>query len=188
MRIYRLFAGVVVLIFILSSIYFLSGFYNISATSRHWGVTETLLKIVRDNSIERQAKDIVVPDYIEKNEVIVKGAGNYETMCSSCHLAPGIKSSELSAGLYPKPPNLTLGKPDDPSRLFWVIKNGIKLTAMPAWGESHNDEDIWAMVAFINKLPDLDEKAYRKMVKKSGGHHHSNNKQNNHHDHDKHAH
>ena len=76
-------------------------------------------------------------------------------MCASCHLAPGQAGSELRQGLYPLPPDLTAEKAEkaDPRRAFWVIKHGVKISAMPAWGATHDDTTIWSMVAFLQTLP-----------------------------------
>lgn len=65
----------------------------------------------------------------------------------------------MTLGLNPAPPDLTQGVPR-PAESFWVIKHGIKMTGMPAWGRSHKDDQIWSMVAFLRKLPDLSPQRY----------------------------
>ena len=75
-------------------------------------------------------------------------------------MAPGIDRTELSQGLYPEPPNLTRKK-IDPAQAFWVVKHGIKASAMPAWGHSMPDADIWNVAAFLQKLPDARPGAVR---------------------------
>jgi hypothetical protein len=86
-------------------------------------------------------------------------------------MRPGETESELSAGLYPKPPNLTVPDEDDddedamgPAQEFWIIKHGIKASAMPAWGLTHSDQRIWSIVAFLQKLPALSREQYDAMV------------------------
>ena len=54
--------------------------------------------------------------------------------------------------------------------MHWVIKHGIKATGMPAWGPTHDDETLWSVVAFLQKLPALDEKSYRDLVGKAAPH------------------
>ena len=104
--------------------------------------------------------------------MIKQGAGNYAAMCTGCHLAPGIESTEMSMTLYPAPPNLVkLGAPD-PARAFWVIKHGIKASGMGAWGKNINDQYIWNMVAFLQQLPKLTTEEYKTLVAESGGHSH----------------
>jgi hypothetical protein len=99
-------------------------------------------------------------------------------MCTECHLAPGRLDSEIRPGLYPQPPNLSQVR-IDPKDAFWVIKHGIKMSAMPAWGGSHDDATIWSMVAFLQKLPDLTPAQYQDIVARAppdedmdGGHSH----------------
>jgi mono/diheme cytochrome c family protein len=82
------------------------------------------------------------------------GAEHYDEMCVECHLAPGKEENELRAGLNPKPPKLAApGDHRTPEHDFWIIKHGIKMTAMPAWGVTHDDRSIWAMTTFVQKLP-----------------------------------
>jgi len=87
-------------------------------------------------------------------------------MCSMCHLAPGMEITELHMGLYPQPPVFYQAEDehDDIKDTFWVIKNGIKLTGMPAWGASHSDKEIWALVAFINRLNTVSAADYQKLT------------------------
>ena len=75
--------------------------------------------------------------------------------------------------MYPKPPALTASaKQWSPGELFWIIRNGIKMSGMPAWPD-HRDDDIWSIIAFLQKLPNMSEQDYGKLVKESmeaGGH------------------
>ena len=88
--------------------------------------------------------------------------------------APGVPKGDIAHGLYPPPPDL--GKAAllyTPAELFWVIKHGIKMTGMPAWSD-HSDEETWATVGFIEKLPGMSEQEYASLVMASiahGGHH-----------------
>jgi ketosteroid isomerase-like protein len=90
--------------------------------------------------------------------------------------------SEIRSGLYPQPPNLSEMRVE-PRDAFWVIKHGLKMSAMPAWGLTHDDDTIWSIVAFLQKLPDLTPAQYKDIVAKAppdedmdmgeeGGHHH----------------
>lgn len=157
-------------------IYFLSGHYNIGADDKHWALTEWMMSGVRDNAIKQASSAVEVPGNIKDPEYFVKGAGNYDAMCSGCHLAPGVNANELRAGLYPQPPDFTQFKFTDPARSFWVIKHGIKMSGMPAWGASHSDNEIWELVAFIHQLSGLDSKRYAVLVSAySGSHTHADN-------------
>lgn len=139
------------------------GMYNIAADEKHWQLTERFLNIVRERSVTARASRISDMPELENADLISNGAGQYAEMCVECHLAPGRRESALRQGLYPIPPDLT--KFDgEPRAAFWIIKHGIKMTGMPAWGPSHDDATIWSIVAFLRKLPSLDTAAYKRMT------------------------
>lgn len=76
-------------------------------------------------------------------------------MRPSCHLAPGVRPNELSKGLYPAPPQLAQSPCLDPRVSYTVIKHGLKMTGMPAWGGPHGDEQVWSLLAFVAKMPGM---------------------------------
>lgn len=147
------------------------GAYDIAADVPHWSLTKSIMEKVRTGSIARRAAGIEVPTLANK-ALVTSGAGNYDAMCAGCHLKPGVGSTEMSRGLYPAPPNLGEKPPDDPAAAFWVIKHGIKMTGMPAWGKSMEDKYVWGLVAFLNELPGMSAERYRELVEASGGHQH----------------
>src|SRR5206468_4091018 len=108
-------------------------------------------------------KSIEVP-VLDDPQLVTRGARHYADMCTDCHLAPGVKHSEMRDGLYPQPPNFTEHVHAKPAEMFWVIKHGIKMSAMPAWGKTHDDQTIWGMVAFLQKLPELTPDQYQILV------------------------
>lgn len=149
-----------------------SGVIDVGADQPHSAPVLALLETARDRSIAARAREVQVPN-LEDEALIRSGAGNYDSMCVGCHLAPGVGDTELSQNLYPAPPKLAEpGDPSDPAAAFWVIKHGIKSTGMPAWGKSMDDPYIWGMVAFLQRLPQLDAREYRELVAASDGHQH----------------
>ncbi|MBA3487728.1 MAG: c-type cytochrome [Lysobacter sp.] len=149
-----------------------SGIYNIGADDTHTKPVYSMLKMMRERSVTARARKLHPPPNLNDAARIRQGAGNYNAMCTGCHLAPGMGATELSQGLYPVPPNLSRVDVGDSSHHFWVIKHGIKASGMPAWGKSMSDEYIWNMVALLQQLPNLDEAQYLAMVAASGGHSH----------------
>jgi len=151
----------------------LSGVYDIGADAPHWRWVERLAAAARNASIAARAEDIIPPD-LSKPELIAKGAVHYSEMCAGCHGAPGIAESEIRKGLYPRPPELREAAHADASRQFWVIKHGIKMSAMPAWGATHDDDAIWGIVAFLRKLPALSAAQYQALAANQSNtpHHH----------------
>ncbi len=160
-----------------SAVFVWSGVYDIGADRPHWPLTAWVIATLRDRSIAHQATGITVPD-LDDPQRIRRGAEHYAEMCAACHLTPGMHETELRTGLYPQPPDLFKHGAHDAAEAFWVIKHGVKLTAMPAWGLSHDDAAIWDMVAFVRKLPTLDEATFEAMAgvpvnNGHGGHEHA---------------
>ena len=128
-----------------------SGAYNISAVSPHNGLTRWIIHTLKDNSIEKRDADIQVPN-LNDTTLIRIGFEHYNEMCVDCHGAQGIEQSEWAKGMYPDPPSFYRhANRMDPKETFWTIKNGIKMTGMPAFGPTHSDQKIWAMTAFIKE-------------------------------------
>ncbi len=145
------------------------GAYNVAADDPHWSVTQSVLETARERSVATRANDIEVPK-LDDPQLVAMGAEHYAEMCTGCHLAPGMSDSELRKGLYPRPPNLVEhGQHRRPEQTFWIIKHGLKMTGMPAWGMTHDDRSIWGMVAFLQKLSDLSPEEYRELVAQGSG-------------------
>ena len=151
-----------------ASIY--AGLYNIAADVPHTQPVYWLLETARDRSVGARARDIVVPNNLNDPNRISRGAGQYSEMCSGCHLAPGIKRTELSRGLYPRAPELRRKTNLTAAEQFWIIKHGVKFTGMPAWGITHDDELLWDVVSFVQRLPELTPEQYESFVKNAPKH------------------
>jgi|TARA_R110001606_G_scaffold69165_2_gene158044 mono/diheme cytochrome c family protein len=171
MKILKLLLLLVVLGIAAATTVIYSGIVNVAADEPHSDLVYWLLEETRETSIKKAAEYIEVPDLVDP-ELLLSGGVDYNFMCASCHLKPGQKESDMSVGLYPAPPNLTISAEsheghehgDDAQKArknFWVIKHGIKASGMPAWGKTHDDQRIWAMVAFLQRLPELTADQYQ---------------------------
>ncbi len=138
-----------------------AGVYNIGADAPHSKMVTMALKQVRERAIVHHARDIVAPADLNTPARLAAGAGLYNEMCSGCHLGPGLEKSEISQGLYPPAPELAKPSQRSAAQQFWIIKHGVKLSAMPAWGKTHDDQLIWDMVAFIRTLPKMSPEQYK---------------------------
>ena len=152
-----------------------AGMYDIAATEPHWGATTWLLEMARIRSIKAQAAGITVPPSLEEPAKLVIGVEHYAAHCAVCHGAPGVPKGDIGRGLYPEPPDLAKAALlYTPGELFWIVKHAIKMTGMPAWAD-HSDEELWATVALVEKLPGMTEQDYARLVMASmahgGGHH-----------------
>lgn len=153
-----------------------AGLIDVAADTPHSPAVHGLIEWARERSIARRSADIVPPVDLADAARVRRGAGNYDAMCVGCHLAPGVDDTEIRKGLYPPPPNLAKPMQDfagSDARRFWIIKHGIKASAMPAWGQGGmEDAAIWDLTAFLNVLPRLSAQEYRQQVAASEGHAH----------------
>lgn len=143
-----------------------SGAYNVAATNKHSSLVRWILHTTMEKSVERRAQNINPPANITLSDpkTIETGFMHYNEMCVICHGAPGIEPGEAHDGLNPTPPALAEhAKEMSAGELFWVVKNGIRMTGMPAWGPTHSDDKIWAMVAFLKALPGITPAQYKTM-------------------------
>ena len=141
-----------------------AGVYNIGADAPHSNAVYGLLRQLRERAIAHHSRHIVVPGDLNDPKRVEAGAGLYQEMCTGCHLGPGVEPSELSQGLYPPAPDLRKTIDRSAAQQFWIIKHGVKLSAMPAWGKTHNDELIWDMVSFIRQLPKMSPEQYKSTI------------------------
>ena len=151
-----------------------SGVVNMGADVQPGFIERTLAPLGRDRSVEKRASTEKDP-YAGNPTAIAAGFDHYRENCVMCHGAPGVAGAELSKGLNPPAPRLGNGEKGTPDgELFWVIKHGIRMTAMPAFGPTHTDEEIWKIVAFIRHLPDLTKAERDSLQAATGGeaHHH----------------
>lgn len=167
MKIFLALLIIFVLLIVVLAAFVWSGRYSVAATVPHRKVTDWFMGKVRDRSISVHSKGIATPSLINPKLVDI-GFREYHPMCRLCHGAPGYSRTEIAKGLYPAPPDLTsrdVLKRLSNTELYWVIKNGIKMTGMPAFGPTHSEDELWAIVAFVKRLPDLKPDEYSAMVK-----------------------
>lgn len=129
-----------------------SGLYDVAASVGHPPPIQWLLHLVMKRSVAAHAPQLTPPN-LEDPRLIQRGALHFATGCAPCHGAPGQLASPIAQQMTPVPPGLYGAWKDfDPSELFWIIQNGVKLTAMPAWPAHERSDEIWAMVAFVEQL------------------------------------
>ncbi len=145
-----------------------SGVYNIAANVPHWNITRWCLEQIRERSISAHSKGIIVPP-LKDLMLINTGFRHYHAMCRLCHKAPGYPRTEISQGLYPTPPDFTAKETKLPgdAEVFWIVRNGIKMTGMPAFGSTHSEMNLWGIVLFVKRLSNMKPEEYAAMAKVS---------------------
>lgn len=153
------------MVILASALYILSGSYNIAATEPHFEFVHRALATIRDRSIEVRAGKIEA--HRLEPATTTTGLRAYHGLCSICHSGPGLEASPIREGLYPKPPMLSSESVQRRSdvELFWIVKHGIKMSGMPAFGLTHQDMELWQIVGFIRQLPSIKAEEYRAMLK-----------------------
>ena len=145
-----------------------TGSYNIAASEDHTPFVRWIFDTTMRNSVQRQADGLDVPELTE--EMVASGAREYKAMCVHCHGGPGVDPDAFSRGMLPQPPRLHEAASEWNDReIFWLVKHGVKMTGMPAFGENHDDKTLWNIVAFVMKLPGMTEEEYRRF--ETAGHH-----------------
>jgi len=140
-----------------------TGTIDISASAQEGGIMRWILSTTRDRAISARAGRLPTPSLTDSN-MIMKGFEHYHEMCVDCHGAPGKKAEEYAEGLNPRAPNLIRSTRDmSPSEIFVVVKEGIKMTGMPAFHGSHTDSQLWSIVAFVIKMQTMSPAEYSAM-------------------------
>ena len=147
----------------------LTGSYDVAATRGHAPVVRWAVDTTMRNSVEGQAAELQPPAPITR-EMLVAGAHEYAEMCAHCHAAPGRERSGWAQGMRPQPPHLTRAAREwRPREIFWIVKHGIKMTGMPAFGPTHEDEALWNVAAFVSQLPGMTAEQYAALEAEGAG-------------------
>jgi mono/diheme cytochrome c family protein len=137
-----------------------TGAFNIAASEEHTSFVRWAFDTTFRNSVEARSADIVPPDGLTP-AMVADGASEYKAMCQHCHGGPGVKRDEWARGLLPHPPQLTQAAEQwRPREVFWLVKHGVKMTGMPAFGPTHHDRTLWNIVALVKELPAMTAEHY----------------------------
>lgn len=140
--------------------------YNVAASVPETPVELEALHAVMRHSVRERAGGEGRETW--SDDQLREGLKEYAVMCVICHSAPGKERTPISKGMRPQPPNLAdSARRWTTAQLFWIVKNGIRMTGMPAFGSSHTDDEIWNIVGFVSILPQLSADKFRAMENES---------------------
>lgn len=143
-----------------------SGAYDVSALHQHTRPVHWALDTGMRQAVRLRARNVSVPP-LDDPALAQRGFRHYRDSCLKCHGAPGVAPEPFARGLMPQPNNLAQSALEwTPAELYWVTKNGLKMTGMPAWEYRYPDEELWAIVAFVQQLPKLTVETYSGFEKK----------------------
>jgi cytochrome c553 len=141
-----------------------SGVYSIAASKGHFKIVEWALTFGMRSSVRTHAVGIEVPPLDDAN-LTTLGAAHFHSGCAYCHGAPGVPRSPIALAMLPPPPDLSTDmRPWRDRERFWIVKHGIKYTGMPGWASQQRDDEVWAVIAFLKKLPSMHAADYRDMA------------------------
>lgn len=144
----------------------LSGVYNVAASSDHFGITNKVIRLVLRRSVATHSLFVAEPPNLQNPDLIRLGAGHYGGGCQPCHGAPGQPANPIVAAMLPPPPPLQNRVEEwSDEELFWIVKNGLKFTGMPAWAAQERDDEVWTLVAFLRQMPGLTAEEYQRLAR-----------------------
>ena len=131
------------------------GHYDVAGNTPHTQPVYALLEVTKQQSVRRQARDVAVPA-LHAAALQERGAVCYREHCAQCHGAPGIAPEPIGLSMQPLPGSLADAAHHwNAAELYWITRNGLKMTGMPAWQHRLDDGDLWALVAFVQRLPQV---------------------------------
>ena len=137
-----------------------SGVVPVKASSGHLPITAWMLNFAMERSVSTHSSGIAVPPLADA-ALVMRGAGHYEIGCLWCHGGPNSQVPRVAMQMTPHPPELTAELEKwQPEELFTIVRHGVKFTAMPAWPSSHRDDEVWAVVAFLERFPKMTSAEY----------------------------
>lgn len=137
-----------------------SGAYDVSATQQHWQVTHTVLETAMRQSVRLRARHIAEPPLADER-MALRGAGCFRDQCVQCHGAPGVAQANIGRSMQPLPgPLVDAAAHWRPRELYWLTRHGIRMSGMPAWEFRLAEHELWELVAFMQRLPQLDAPGY----------------------------
>ncbi|MBS0242165.1 MAG: cytochrome c [Proteobacteria bacterium] len=163
MRLLALIGALAIVLGLATAAFFFGGYYNVAATEEDPGPVAWALVKVRSASIARRDK-ITPPGNLADPATIKEGARRFAQFgCANCHGGPGVDWAKFSEGLNPGPPDLKEAtKNDPPAHIFWIVKNGIRMTGMPSFSKAGaSDEQIWQIAAFVKQLPSVSDADFK---------------------------
>jgi mono/diheme cytochrome c family protein len=144
------------------------GLFNATASAPDIPAAAAVVHTAFITSVQLRARNIQPPARFTSEEVAA-GFRDYDASCAVCHGGPGVARADWTQGLTPTPPYIVdSARSFRPRELFWIVGQGARMTAMPAWREVRTDGQLWDLVAFLEALPYLTAADYARMRAAAG--------------------
>ncbi|MGH9862631.1 MAG: c-type cytochrome [Candidatus Acidiferrales bacterium] len=144
--------------------------HGFSAREKPSRVEEFLARQARKIATPAGARELKNP-YPSTSESLAEARAHWVEHCALCHGLDGSGDTTIGRNLYPKAPDMsdTQTQALGDGELFYVISNGVRFTGMPAWGSEDSPEEIWKLVSFIRRLPNLSPEELKLMEELAAG-------------------
>ncbi|MGE0370673.1 MAG: c-type cytochrome [Gammaproteobacteria bacterium] len=161
---WRLILGMAAAILLGAGLFAWSGVYSVAATSGHYMFFRTFLSFALRQSVNTHTIGLTAPPLADP-AMVRRGAGHYQGGCAPCHGAPGQDRNPITRRMLPEPPYLPpVVETWTAEKLFWIVRHGIKYAGMPAWVAPERADEVWSVVAFLQRLPGMDIPTYRRLA------------------------
>ena len=155
----RLIFGVITIVIVGVIVYWIFT-RDISALPQPGPFESRTMTTVRDWYIHRAAVHPLLTIPTNNASEVSKGQGLFGMACASCHGTNGCTPTNIGRSMYPRAPDL--GSPEvqklSNPELFWVIKNGIRLSGMPGFGNVLSDDEIWQATYYVRSVAESSPK------------------------------
>ncbi len=142
----------------------LGGLYDVASTQQHWPLTYSVLQKAMQQSVRLRARDIAEPPLADER-MALRGAACFRDKCVQCHGAPGVAQDDIGKSMQPLPGPLVDARQHwRPRELYWLTRHGIRMSGMPAWEFRLSEQELWDVVAFMQRLPDLGATQYEQWM------------------------
>ena len=136
------------------------GVFNVAAAHPHSQLVQWLTHETMINSVKRRSENVPLPSTVSAAQA-KRGFCQYEAHCVTCHGAPAVAREQWVNGMNPEPPYLLdATRQWKPRELDWIVRNGIKMTGMPAWRETLSEQQIGDVVAYLEAMPQMPPQTY----------------------------
>ncbi len=128
--------------------------FTLSALPEPGRLETSLAAKVKHYLVHRSSREGTPPAPADRQASIKEGERLFGTECGACHGLSGHNPTDAGRWMYPRATDLTSRdvQSDSDQELFWIVKNGIRFSGMPAFGKVESDEHIWDLVFYVRSL------------------------------------
>lgn len=146
-------AGVLIIVPVLAAL--VATRFTLSALPEPGRVETALATKAKHYLVHRSSREGIQPAPSDRQAATKEGERLFGTECGACHGNSGHNPTDAGRWMYPRAADLTTGDSQSytDQELFWIIKNGIRLSGMPAFGRVEPDDHIWDLVLYVRTLP-----------------------------------